>query len=525
MCYDLTAMPNPQSPKPKTPSPSSPPQQAFGRSLADFGELLPKEKTLLQCCREGTVARITESQPEAETASNSIRASFLRFLALGGDESAPVHENGVFISGAWITGGLDLSHAKLDRQLVLHDCSIEYVYLAQTDLVLLSMAGSRVRAGMVGDRLRCSGGIFLRDGFHCVGEVRLLGARIAGDLDCSNATFENPGDDALSVDGSEIGGYFFLHKGTEVLGGLRIYGVLVGRDLDMGNSTFLGEECSISLDNTTVKGRFIFRGIKKVAGLLICSGLEVDSLYDDQASWASAKGKVLLDGFTYRRFGSGSSTDAATRIAWLENQPDTHLKGDFRPQPWEQLSLVLKQVGHFEASRSVSVAKHAKMREAKRYVGGSKAWDWIYGKSVGYGYRPWRLARAILTVWILCAAIYWPAANPSLFGFETHLLAPARSEPNLNCLLSQEAKDRPTACRPKRPRYEELFLPAYSAEVLIPVVSLGQKGDWKPVVSTPDGQILWWGWALRLVYWFEIVFGWFAGLLLVAAVGNLVKKD
>ena len=61
--------------------------------------------------------------------------------------------------------------------------------------------------------------------------------------------------------------------------------------------------------------------------------------------------------------------------------------------------------------------------------------------------------------------------------------------------------------------------------MLIPVVSLGYKGEWRPVVSTPDGQPLFWGWAIRVIYWFEIVFGWVASLLLIAAVGNLIKKE
>jgi hypothetical protein len=38
-----------------------------------------------------------------------VRAGFLRFLALGGDEGAPVHEKGVQLKGAYVDGEFDLT--------------------------------------------------------------------------------------------------------------------------------------------------------------------------------------------------------------------------------------------------------------------------------------------------------------------------------------------------------------------------------------------------------------------------------
>jgi hypothetical protein len=65
----------------------------------------------------------------------------------------------------------------------------------------------------------------------------------------------------------------------------------------------------------------------------------------------------------------------------------------------------------------------------------------------------------------------------------------------------------------------------YSADVLLPVVDLGYKDEWQPVVADRDGNPLIWGRLLRFFYWFEIAFGWVAGLLLVGVPGNLIKKD
>lgn len=246
---------------------------------------------------------------------------------------------------------------------------------------------------------------------------------------------------------------------------------------------------------------------------------------DDQSSWDWTRGATFIDGFSYSRLLRPQSENPETHIHWLLGQREKDLSKEFRPQPWEQVSAVLRETGYTDAARTVALAKHRAMRRAGRYVGGSRLWDWIYGTLVGYGYRPWTLLRVVAIVWAACTLIYWPAANPRLFGAEKHLLVPASGVADTACLLSRAAAGKTEPCEPKKPRYEDLFLPAFSAEVLIPVVSLGQKGEWRPRVSDEAGRVLYWGWVVRTVYWFEIFFGWLASLLLIAAVGNLIKKE
>jgi hypothetical protein len=53
------------------------------------------------------------------SADTKIDAGFVRFLTLGGDESAPVHENGVHLQGAWLEGVLDLGDCDLVRPIIL----------------------------------------------------------------------------------------------------------------------------------------------------------------------------------------------------------------------------------------------------------------------------------------------------------------------------------------------------------------------------------------------------------------------
>ena len=74
------------------------------------------------------------------------------------------------------------------------------------------------------------------------------------------------------------------------------------------------------------------------------------------------------------------------------------------------------------------------------------------------------------------------------------------------------------------PDYESFVPLIYSLDVLLPV-DIGYAGEWTPVVRNPADKPLYLGRALRFLYWFEIGFGWLSGLLLVAALGNLIKKD
>ncbi len=46
-----------------------------------------------------------------------------------------------------------------------------------------------------------------------------------------------------------------------------------------------------------------------------------------------------------------------------------------------------------------------------------------------------------------------------------------------------------------------------------------------PIVMNEKGEQLFWGYVLRGLMRFEILFGWFASLMFVAIVSRLVEKD
>ncbi len=542
---------------PAGPAAAPGPARAYGRSLGDFPDLSPAEKKLLAGCRLGERVIIGEKRPEQESDANRLRAAFVRFLALGGDAETPVHEYGVMLRGAWLTGVLDIEAATAAHRIGLWQCRIERIEARQSTLKFLNLSGCRVEGDLMGEGLRCEGDLFLRDGFHATGHVRLTGATVGGELDCSAGRFENLRSEALSCDGITVSGGMLLGSGFHATGAVRLVGATIGGDLQCGEGRFENDggaalafdratisgsaflngvrasgevrllgamiegslDCSKShfenrrghallCDSARVVGRLLFRSVRGINGSIDLSLMHAGSLCDDDASWKAASKRLVLDGFTYGRIAGIAPTNAATRIAWLDLQVPWHLGEEFRPQPWEQLITVLRAMGHPGEARAVAVEKQRRLRKAGRLPRGARPFHWLYGALVGYGYRPLRLVGVTAAVWLLCAAAYWWAANPD--PPDPHLIAPPSRQANAAA-----------------PDYANFVPLIYSADVLLPVVDLGYKDEWQPVVRTPppDSRPLFWGRMLRFLYWFEIAFGWVAGLLLVGVLGNLIKKD
>lgn len=179
-----------------------------------------------------------------------IRACFLRFLALGGDETAPVHEKGVWLQGATIEGQLDLDGVTLPFDLFLLDCRFD------KPIILLGARGRTINlqgshfVGLQGDGLQLDGCLFLHR-VHATAEIGLLGARIQGNVECDEGKFLNTANAktvyecrrgrsafkdvlegvescALSFDRAEIVGAFFFRKDIVVQGAISFADAVIG---------------------------------------------------------------------------------------------------------------------------------------------------------------------------------------------------------------------------------------------------------------------------------------------------------
>ena len=165
---------------------------------------------------------------------------------------------------------------------------------------------------MTADGLTTQGSVFLR-GTKAKGEVRLLRANIGADLDCSNATFENPGGTALNADGLTTQGYVFL-RNAKIRGQVWLLGANIGANLECTGATFENPEgTALNAEGLLVKGGLFCRSMKeRPVGEINLLQAKVGQLVDDVASWPLAD-NVWRDGFEYEASKSSRPTLLALR--------------------------------------------------------------------------------------------------------------------------------------------------------------------------------------------------------------------
>ncbi len=472
------------------------------------------EQKVIAAAATGNVRDFNEEHP-ADTdpangaawgADRTVRAEFIRALALLEPPDWPVHAKGVRIDRAKITGNLDFEAATVSVPLSLTGCYVANPIIMQDAKTrTINLSGSRV-PGITGDRATIDGSLLLRDGFHARGEVRLLGAKITGNLECGRGTFENQGGNALSCDRATVGGGVFLNDGFHAKGTVRLHGAKIVGILECRRGTFENEGgAALSCEGATVTG-IVFLDDNFVAkGRVNLGHAAVGPLIDDGRSWPQA-GNVVLDGFTYETFGGNAPVDSRRRLEWLKRQPLDHLKKDFRPQPFEQLVKVLRAMGHERDAREIAFQKQEFLRKSGR-LGPLwhpiRLWNWVLSETVGHGYKPWRALVLALLVFGFGADIFRAADWQ-------RLMVPAKERVYMSKAYVEQAE-----LPPEYPKFEPL---AYSLDVFLPIVDLHQESHWLP---RTEG----WGWGVWIYLWLHIGAGWVLTTLAVLGLSGVIKKD
>ncbi|MEO1776953.1 MAG: hypothetical protein AAFS07_18595 [Pseudomonadota bacterium] len=321
--------------------------------------------------------------PDEAGSDRQIRASFVRWLAIGGDGAPTLHAKGLRIAGALITNdgparaetaGLDLQGAVLKHDLALVACRFQAPILlrdARLQSLVLNHAhipGSAPRKpaanrAIGADRLETRGSVFLR-GARCEGAVRLLGARIGGGLDCDGATLTNPKGNTLHADGLEMRGDLFL-SGARCEGAVRLLGARIGGDLDCSQGTLLNAGgAALHAGRARVDGVFFLRQVKGLEGVVDLTGARLGSINDEPAKLPSSC-TLILERCVYDAF-TGQGVSAVARLPWLARQRPQNYDADFWPQPWEQCAKVFREGGHREDARLILIDKERRLRADQR---------------------------------------------------------------------------------------------------------------------------------------------------------------
>lgn len=243
---------------------------------------------------------------------------------------------------------------------------------------------------------------------------------------------------------------------------------------------------------------------------------KAETFWDDEASWPKSE-NLYLDGFRYDRLYEDAPFQAASRKKWLGLQS----RDKFRPQPYEQLATVLRQMGHESEAREVMIEKN---REQARFTSfPQQSWWWynIFGRLIGYGYAPWR-AFAMSVAMILLGTILFQIGS-------THdLISPASENAYVkgaNGQVIREENGRPKISK-EYPVFNAFF---YSLESFTPLLKLDQSAHWTPNANhgAEIPMVHFWaprtGDLLRYYLFFHIAAGWLLTSLWVGAITGLVK--
>ena len=237
----------------------------------------------------------------------------------------------------------------------------------------------------------------------------------------------------------------------------------------------------------------------------------------------------------------------------MERQPERHLTRRYRPNPYQQLSNILENMGHEEEARDIRIERRERQRLFSTYYEPTPEqtwprnmrhlgnfWRWIQKIFIGHGYRP-GFAVIWLSAMVLIGAIVYELSARNGIMTPTHPLifkaANWKGKP-------QEAPTGqiPLACRenwvyPKESirsvcaasiasEYSTFNSLIYSLDTAIPVVNFRMEDDWSPrVVDWQTGEHDPYGWWVRTWEWFQIGAGWALSLLFVSAIGGVIRRD
>jgi len=242
----------------------------------------------------------------------SISARVMEWLCTDRVAKVRVTHKGIQVSGAKITGLLDLAFVDVPFQLGFDGCAFTgEIDLSNSHVKTVSFEGSHTQCVMA-DGLKSDGDVFLRDGFKAEGEVSLAGAMIGGNLECDEGQFIHPDGNALSAYRMDVKGDVFLRNGFKAEGEVSLAGATIGGQLDCSNGQFIHPDGNaLNADGMDVKGTlFLSDGFKaegevRLPGATIGGGLNCSDgqfIHPDgnalNADGVDVKGGVFLsDGF------------------------------------------------------------------------------------------------------------------------------------------------------------------------------------------------------------------------------------
>ena len=336
---------------------------------------------------------------------------------------------------------------------------------------------------LLANGLQCRGRVFFNEEFTALGEVSLLNARIETELNCSNGTFRNPRGRALAAGGLVCNGSVFINEKFTAEGTVELADARVARELKCNNGTFdtlEAERLNAGVFDWTPGSR------PKAVNVRFA---DVGLLRDTPLSWPSG---TRLTGFTFQAVEGGAERERETWLGQAEQ---------FAPDVYQQLVQIFRRTGRSRQSQDMDLACRRDQRERGRMPRPAKLWSWFLDWSVRYGYSLYRPVWFVVGFGLLGILWFYLAASH-------HLMEPVNGGPGA---VGADA-NRCTAAYP-------CFMPVvYSYELFLPIINFRQVNYWLPDAATG------WGKVLFIYVWFAIASGWVVCTAIAAGIGQLFSR-
>lgn len=455
----------------------------------------------------------------------------------------------IHLNNARVGGKLDLSSTARSRFTATGEIRLEGAHIdgdlsfAGALLDGSGVAAVSARSVTVGSNVDLRSACGQR--FDARGEVGFAAAQITGDLMCDGARLSNPDGRALHCEDLKVESVFLTMDDMtglpfEATGRLNFLTAIIGGSFFMTNAKLApgpdytgllrtGGPVALNLQQARISNALAFNNVGALAdestsplpdpgsapvhGWFLLTGAIVNTILDNIETGWPAPGFLDLEGATYQRIrhvGRGDLT--AKRIAWLRRQfPDgVPTAASFRPQPYEQLSRVLRQHGLAREANTIAVEK-IRMRLEARVEG---PWARIFPNLLmlisQHGYSSSRAVLSFLVFVLLGTAMYTTA----LFGFGQPFL-PVETDPEPVTYefafgLLQATTDR--GC-------PGLQVMHYALDAALPVIDLAQDLRCR---FTPHGSLRWLWLLLHSIY---VIAGAALSAVVILTLTGVLRQD
>lgn len=288
------------------------------------------------------------------------------------------------------------------------------------------------KTAMVASRLTIEGPFFGRDGFTVRGELVLRRARITSFLDFSSACLDNPDGYAFFAPGLTVESASF-RDGTVLNGQVCLNDARITGDLDLAEARLTGT-AKDALTCAHLNARQLTMPQTPLPGTADLSHARIGSL---NAHPNSTPAGLRVSELTYDKL--TPLLPAGQRVRWLTSAHDEYL-----PQPYEQLAITYRRLGHDAGARTVLLAKERHRHSTMTLP--IKLWGLLQDVTIGYGFRSGRAG-----LWLIGLV----SVGTIAFGLHHPLPAKSTEHPQFNPFV-------------------------YTLDLLLPVINYGQQSAFAP---------------------------------------------